>query len=147
MDELYARRGEKEMKIMKNQLRKIIKEETQKVLKEEEANFDPATGKPLTDQGWKIAAKNPQHPFHKQAKDKVGDGRPVISGEESKKRDAELLATLRELRAGQLKLKGAVQKMPKGMNGISDLQKKMGELSELIGTYWTSWDPRRKPSS
>ena len=56
------------MKITKSQLQRIIKEEVVKILMER--NFDPKTGEPLSDKGWKMAAQNPESPFYEKAKHK-----------------------------------------------------------------------------
>jgi hypothetical protein len=133
------------MKITKRQLQRIIKEEVRGALSEE-ANFNPATGEPLTDAGWKMAAKNPRSDFHKQAIEKVGDRRPVISSEEAKKKKENMLRAVRGLMAGWGKIKDgfgsvandareiqkALKSMPKGTPGRDEINQKLEEMMDLI---------------
>ena len=67
------------MKLTKKVLRKIIKEElenTSEVAEDlvKEQNVDPETGEPLTPKGWELVSKNPEHPYYKQAQQKLAVG-------------------------------------------------------------------------
>ena len=151
------------MNITKARLKEIIKEELSEVAPPrgqsaagQVAHFDGETGKPLTAKGWEIAAKNPKHPFHKAAQEKVGQsGRVVASDKEMRQQQFKnIQATYRDLHVGLRSVKAGIKKAADslknaeqlGLQGVDDIKKELAGLNKAMeevefkfSTYGKTW--------
>jgi len=135
------------MNITKGRLKQIIQEELSRVEEESTlgagvADFDGNTGAPLTAKGWKIAASNPKHRFHKQAKEKLSAGNNDSETEQDwKNRRIVFRDTFKAFQALQKILHSARKS---GIEGAEELFKK---ASELDADFQDNYAPRWTKSS
>jgi hypothetical protein len=137
------------MKITKSLLKEIIKEELSEVAPPRGqsavgsvAHFDNETGKPLTAKGWEMAAKNPQHPFHKAAQEKVGQGGRVAVSDKGMRQQQfkNIQATYRDLHVGLRSVKAGIKKAADSLKsaeqmklqGVDDIRKELAGLNKAL---------------
>jgi len=150
------------MKITKEQLRQIIEEEIAGIsIKEkplQEQHFDLNTGKPLSTKGWFIAARNPKHPFHKQAKQKLDAASRTASGDVGAEDPEVKQQNWKNLQGAFVEAYNGVKSVKKALKKISDLeltgadelQKEMDRFAQtlmMLNDRWRKELPKDKDAS